>query len=283
MADVHECRVQWSIFDAQTLSDLSRLAAFLGPSDFPAYFRAAETIAANAETLYRGYLLGEPTPAGKALARPSGSTAKGVTRDHTGLLAWTIKNNTPAAKAIEEGTEEYDQKKTLFNRTSKRARKAKDGSLYLVIAFRQGVPGTRGLNAMPKEVYRLAKKMEFSRVIGAPSTRTSATGWTVPRWSYRWNGALPDAKKLEGMGIDAGVAKKMAGMVRMAKGGHTSYVTFRVMSEKSPARSWIRPAVPALWPLRWAVDKALQDGEGMLLDAVQSDLWQALGLATVGI
>ena len=180
-SDTHALAVQWSMFDGQALSDLSRLAAFLGPNDFPEYTRAAEVIAENAESLYRGYLGGDPTPAGKAVQRPSGSTARGVSRTHTGFLAWTIKNDAPAAKALEEGTREYDQKDTLFKGTSKRARKSKDGHLYLIIPFRHGVPTTRGMKTMPPEVYKLAKKMQFSRVIAAPSTRLSATGWTVPR------------------------------------------------------------------------------------------------------
>lgn len=268
------------MFDDQAISDLSRLASFLGPNEFPAYHRAAEALSEKAETLYFGYLSGEPTPAGKAIARPSGTTARGVKREHTGLLAWTLKNESKAALALEEGTKERDMKECLP--TSKRARKSKSGHLYLIIPFRHGVPGTRGLSAMSKDVYRLAKRMAFSRVIGAPSTRVSATGWTVPKWTYRWQGRLPDVKKLQALGFDEGTSRRVAGMVRMSKRGHTSYMTFRVMSQASAPGSWVRPTVPGLWPLRWAVDQALQDGEPMLLDAIQADLWQALGLAKDG-
>ena len=282
MPDLHDFSVKWSALDA-VLPDLSRLAAFLGPGDFPEFFRAAEAISADAELRYKGYLLGSPTPDGKAVQHPSGATAKGVTREQNAAFGWTIANKAPSALTLEEGADARDMKSTLFNGTSKRARRAKDGSLYLVIPFRQGVPGTRGLPAMPKEVYALAKKMGFARVNGAPTTRVSATNWVVPKWTYRWHDGDPSRFRLTQAQIAtvAGpdVAKRLGGMVRMAKSGHTSYMTFRVMSTKSPADSWQRKAQPALWPLRWAVDQAMAAGMPQLEDAIIADLWGALGQA----
>lgn len=276
MADEFTLTINWDAFES-VRGDLERLAAFLGPSEFPEFLRVAEDISADAEGLYRGYLGGKPTPAGKAVQHPSGATARGIKRNRTGFLAWSLSNDAPAAKALEEGTPERDMKECLP--TAPRARRSKKGDLYLIIPFRHGVPTTRGLNAMPKEVYKLAVQMQFSRVLGAPSTRTSATGWEVPRWSYRWNGRLPDARKLQNLGIDEGVARRMSGMVRMSKAGHTSYMTFRVMSQASPPGSWVRPAVPGLWPLRYAVDEAMAQGRDRMEDALEADLWGALGMA----
>jgi len=272
-----EFSVKWGALD-EILPDLARLASFLGPQDFPEFFKVAESISEEAEIKYKGYLLGGATPAGKAVKHPSGATARGVIREQTSALGWTIKNKAPAARALEEGTDERDMKSTLFNGTSKCARRAKDGSIYLVIPFRQGVPGTRGLPAMPKAVYALAKQLAFSSVIAAPSTRVSATGWTVPKWTYRWNGRLTE-KMLATLKVDASTASHLTGMVRMAKSGQPSYMTFRVMSTKSPAASWVRPAVPGLWPLRSAVDEAMAEGMPKLEDAIIADLQGALNVA----
>ena len=274
MPDGFEFSVKWSALE-DVLPDLSRLASFLGPTDFPEFFKAAEAIAENAEIKYKGYLLGAPTPAGKAVKRPSRATARGVTLEQSGAFGWMLSNKAPSAKALEEGHDEYDMKATLFNGTSKRARRAKDGSIYLIIPFRHGVPGTRGMPAMPKAVYALAKQMAFSRVIAAPSTRTSATNWVVPRWTYRWQDKLTQAQ-LATLKVEPSVASKLAGMVRMAKNRHTSYMTFRVMSTNSPAASWVRPAEPGLWPLRYAVDEAMAEGMPHLEDAILAELRASL-------
>jgi len=275
MADSYEFSVNWGALD-DILPELSLLASRLGPRDFPEFARAAEAISAEAERKYVAYLLGEPTPAGKAMKRPSQGTAKAVTRTQTAALGWMIANKAPMAKTFEEGHDAYDEKATLFNGTSKRARRGKEGQLYLIIPFRHGVPGTRGMPAMSKDVYAMAKKMQFSRELGPPSTRTSATGWVVPRWTYRWNGRLTE-KQLAAIGIGGQEGSRMSGMVRMAKSGHTSYMTFRVMSTKSPASSWVRPAQPGLFLLGSAVDTAMAEGMPMLEDAILADLRGALG------
>lgn len=259
--------------------DLEALVGFLGPADFPEYARAAEGLSANAERLYRGYCLGEPTPSGRALQRPSGALARAIRREATGLLLWTLHNDAPQAKGLEEGLPERDMKQSL--RTAPKARRAKDGSLYLIIPFRHGVPGTRGLNPMPKSVYRLAQALTHSRTLGAPITRTSATGHQVPQFIYRWNGRL-SAKDLAAGGVEGDVVRRHQGMVRMGKKGHTSYLTFRVMSEKSPAGSWVRPATPGLWPMKWALEVAWSEGTPRLEQALEADLMGILGLVSPG-
>ncbi|MBI3131480.1 MAG: hypothetical protein HYZ13_09155 [Acidobacteria bacterium] len=249
--------------------DLETLVAFLGPGDFPEYARAAEEVAENAERLYRGYCLGEPTPSGRALQRPSGALARSIRRESTDLLLWALRNESPYAEGLEQGFPDRDLKKSLP--TAPKARRAKDGSLYLIIPLRHGVPGTRGLSPMLTEVYRLARVLQHSRVLGAPSLRTSATGVDVPRFAYRWNGPL-SAQALAAAGHDAETTGRYQGLVRMGRKGHTTYLTFRVMSQKSPAGSWIRPATPGLWPMRWAVEVAWSEGTPRLEEALEADL-----------
>lgn len=249
--------------------DLEALVAFLGPTDFPEYTRAAEEVAAHAERLYRDYCLGEPTPSGRTLQRPSGALARAIHREPSGVLQWTLRNDAPYAEGLEVGFPERDLKRCLP--TAPRARRAKDGSLYLIVPFRHGVPGTRGMVPMPQGVYRMARTLQHSRTLGAPTTRTSATGYEVPRFTYRWNGRLT-AQSLSGAGIGPAAVRRFEGMVRMGRKGHTSYLTFRVMSEKSPVGSWIRPATPGLWPMKWAIEVAWSEGAPRLEEALEGDL-----------
>lgn len=264
--------INWGAFDAN-IEGIALLAKALGPQDFPRFLEAAEAVSVRAEVLYKEYLGGKPTPGGKCVQRPSGSTARGVKREETGLLQWRIANDSPVAKALEEGTPERDMKAMLPN--SKRARRAKDGSLYLIIPFRHGTPGARGMNAMPKDVYDRVVKFKFSKNVSAPATRVSATGWTVPRWFYAWQDKL-DAKTLRAMGLEEPEVKRYEGMHRMSRRGQTSYLTFRVLSQKS--RGWIRPAVPGFEPLRHAVDGAIAEGMERLEAAFEADLCATLGL-----
>jgi hypothetical protein len=270
-----ELRIQWGNL-GYALPDLEALVAFLGPGDFPEYTQAADELAAHAERLYKGYCLGEPTPSGRTIARPSGALARSVHRDSSGPLLWILRNDAPYAKGLEEGLPERDMKKDLA--TSPRARRAKDGSLYLIIPFRHGVPGSRGLNPMPRAVYRQAQALAHSRTLGAPSARMSATGFEVPRFTYRWNGRL-SAGDLSDTGMDEATVRRHAGIVRMGRQGQTSYMTFRVMSEKSPQGSWVRPATPGLWPMKWALEVAWSEGIVGLEMALERDLLDLIDLA----
>ncbi len=271
--------IQWSRFNAN-LEDLGALAQRLGPADFPEFVAAAEFASAKAEEHYRGFLSGrEVTPNGRAVKHPTGATARGVRREESGLLTWRIFNPSPVAKALEEGSPERDMKAMLPN--AKRVRRGKDGQLYLIIPFRHGTPGTRGMAAMPQSLYDRVVKFKWSRSLGAPMNRTSATGWTVPRFSYRWNDSV-DKAWMEKQGFDAGDIKKFAGMYRMKghDGRSSGYLTFRVMSEKS--KGWIRPAMPGFFPLRQAIDLALAENMAALERAFEADVATTLGLVIAG-
>lgn len=276
--------INWSAF-GDHMEAVGALAQALGPRDFPEFLATAEVVSERAEVLYREFLGGKPTPAGKCVQRPSGTTARGVVRQETGLLIWTIKNESPVAKALEEGTKARDMRDMLP--TSKRARRAKDGTLYLIIPMRHGTPGTRGMSAMPQKVYDRVVKFAFSKNVGAPAERVSATGWKVPRFFYNWQDKL-DEKTLRAMGLDEPDVKKFSGMYRMkgqpGQNGRrqtSGYLTFRVLSEKS--QGWKRPAVPGLEPLRYAVDQAIAEGMASLEEAFERDVMAALGLASSGI
>lgn len=236
---------------------------------------ALEGYVEDAHATYVSYLQGQPIPGKGAIKRPTGILAKAAYRDKRGLLTWAIGNAAPYAKAIEEGAPEYDMKKNLA--TAPKARQAKDGHRYLIIPFRHGVENTVRLKAMPRAVYALAKTMAHSRALGSPTTRQSATGWTVPKFTYQWQDRLGSKKALAAAGFSMAEAKRFAGMVRMGKNGQTTYLTFRVMSEKSAPGSWMRPATAAMAPLQTALEVSWVRARPEIERALEADLREMLG------
>jgi hypothetical protein len=255
----------WVNLDALRV-ELELVAGGLVPGDFTSFAAGMEATAEDAEAKYRGYLTGHPIPGKGALKRPTGGLARGVYRRQDALLQWALGNASDHAKAVEEGAPERDMKKSLA--TAPRARKAKDGSLYLIIPFRHGVSTASRLAPMPKAVHAMAVQMAHSRVV-SQKTRVSATGHTVPAWIYEWNGRLTK-QQLQDAGMDDATVKRYQGLVRMGKPKQTTYMTFRVMSQKS--KGWIRPAQPGLAPLQTAIDVAWTTNKPALEEALQADL-----------
>lgn len=264
------------VVDLEVLSslqgDFGMLSQFLGGGDTAAlqsFWEVAEVIAKHGEELYASYCKGLPLPSGLSVKHPSGALSHGIRLERT-ASDWELHNDTPYASFVEEGTKEWDQKKIL--QTSQRARRAKDGSLYLIIPFRHGTPGTVGLVAMPARIHAMAEHMKKSRATGS-RMEPNAHGNLVSRLTYRWGGRLSPKDILAGGG-SAGEARKFGGMVRFGnpKGGHGGYMTFRVMSSKSTG--WIHPAVAGRWPLKTAIEVSTQEGTAHLQEALMEDLFR---------
>jgi len=154
------------------------------------------------------------------------------------------------AAEIETGRPAKDLKRML--QTSKKTRISKKGNRYLIIPFRHNIPGGDAhASSMPPSVYAAAKNLTPSYVLPLgsmkPAQRLSASGHMVKQDSYQWSGRLP-----------AGLMPKLkdhhktdiyAGMVKFdtstPHAKSSSYMTFRVMSDKSTG--WIVPAKPGLY------------------------------------
>lgn len=237
---------------------------------------ALDVTADDAEGLYRGYLQGHPIPGRGALKNPSGALAKSVTRRAEGWMRY-LGNSSDHAKAVEDGAPARDMKKSLA--TSKKARRAKDGSLYLIIPFRHFTPSDQR-PSMPKEIYALANALSRSYQRGQDGYRLSATGHFVPRWRYQWGGSLPSKKALQAAGFSAAVASRYAGLYKFGEPRHTNYITFRVMSEKSTG--WIRPAMEGKKPLETALKVATERNLGNLARAFEADIPAIVERAMLG-
>jgi hypothetical protein len=153
-----------------------------------------------------------------------------------------VASSSPYAEAIEKGTPAHDMKEGLLN--GPRARRSKKGTRYTIIAFRHNTPGQTATGpAMPMEIYKKAQKLAFSTVTGR-RTEKNAHGQDVQRPTYAWGGR----GKRTTIGWRSRIAPAgreythetsiYSGMVKMGKKGHASYLTFRVVSENSPANSW---------------------------------------------
>lgn len=262
-------------------------------SSFPALAGAVQALARAAHQQWLAYAQGEPLPNGQIINSRSGTYHRSIQIEQSGDYAWRIFTVLPYAEAIEHGMPARDLKKMLDS--SLKVRRSKDGKRYLIIPFRWGTPGTIGFgkNVMPPQVHQFFQGEKPSSQTGM-GARVSATGasdirtrqpFLVPQARYEW-GARLTQKHLGAMGIGTQFGGKtykthpMAGMVNMrqpgASGGssHSSYLTFRIMSEGSSG--WKAPAVPGKYPAKAVADKIRPIAEQAIKRAFEDDLKRVL-------
>lgn len=193
-----------------------------------------------------------------------------------GPYAWEIVSDYKYVEDIETGRPARDLKTMLS--TSLKVRISKAGVRYLIIPFRHNTPGHEAhAAAMPMSVYNHAKALAPTLIRGHAARRSGTGAWDIKTQEparvrqrlYAWGDRL-----------EAGMAPKLqtrhktdpyAGMVRMKEStGGSTYLTFRVMSEKSTG--WIVPPRPGLYIAK-AVAESLQRTAGADFPAaVQKDL-----------
>lgn len=163
-------------------------------------------------------------------------------------LTGEVFSNALHAGIIEDGQPARDMKPGLL--ASPKAKVNKDGKKWITVPFRHGVPGTQGIQPMPKNVHTMAKRLGFSR----RNNSLSASGK-----KYIWNGRLQETSQGQRSHIEghpgSGYTWKTgqySGMVKMGRQGHSQYLTFRRVSENSDPNSWMHPGVEPK-PIREAV------------------------------
>lgn len=168
-------------------------------------------------------------------------------------LTGEVFTTSPHGESIEKGQRPRDMKQALLS--SPKAKKGKNGSRYITIPFRHGTPGATTIPAMPRAVYNAARRLGYTR------REQGLTGDArVYVWGGRYNqGVERDAqygmRTHIGAHPGAGYQHKSGiyeGMVRMGRPGHSQYMTFRRVSDKSDPRSWMHPGTPPR-PIREAV------------------------------
>lgn len=169
---------------------------------------------------------------------------------------------------IQKGSPGFDMKDT--HPYGRKSRVSKEKIPYLIVPFRWGTPNKNGgprahfANVIPEDIYAIVKSKKFKKSEKTSSTHTEPNynGDDVDRAEYNWGDRISN---------DAGTA---SGMVKMRDSGKSTYFTFRVISAKSPADSWIRKEVPPN-DVVGALEKSLR---GKVNDIIQAGLEQELGL-----
>jgi hypothetical protein len=227
---------------------------------FPNSLRALSALAEAAQRRWVAYASGAlPLPSGHVMRRHTGTYAESVqtrVENPEGAVRFVVYSDDPKAAALEWGTPSWDMRRVL--QTSHRARRAKEGHLYLIFPFRWGTPGTLAVGAfgereMPEPVYTwwLAPDRQSSYITGSyqePSIHDP--GVQVSRLTYRWGDRLMP-RDVAALGLDPskGLGKRLVGMVRMQSEDDprllSAYLTFRTLSERSKG-GWIHPGTPAL-------------------------------------
>lgn len=222
---------------------------------------------------WRAYLTkNKDFPGSGLLKRPMNRMANRVQSGIDGDgLGGKVTVNAPWSEWMEKGAKAFDMKNT--HPYGKKSRVSKDGTPYLIIPIRHGTPGTER-NPMPKEIYSAVRSAikagEFtkSQVVNSQDhTEKNYGGQNVWRASYKWGSRLTglsqEFQNLEGL---VWFNKKSSG------GGYlnSSYMTFRIISAKSPEGAWIMPEKPAIIP---HVIESTKDTVAELLQAaIRKDL-----------
>lgn len=168
--------------------------------------------------------------ASRELGRTRGDYIRSISMTKGGIGSVIIELGGFLANAIEQGYPAFDQKEG-FQRSPK-AKQKLDGGWYITIPFSHATPGTAGDfatlgEAMPEAVYEQALSL-------TPGEGLSDDG-SLPRIGER----QPVSNELRHFDSYMRKHSPYEGMQRIQREKHTSYVTFRRVSDKSDDLAWI--------------------------------------------
>lgn len=185
----------------------------------------------------------------------------------------------PIANEIEFGKPAWDMKPMLLN--GPKARLSKSGHVYNIIPFRHGVPGKSGANAhfqqMPKDIHQMARQLKptisAGRHIVQYGGKLAGTEGKYPRQTKTVamtgpHGSIRLAKYTHKTGIYEGMVRVESGYGKVRQ---SQYMTFRVVSDKSPMASWWHPGRAAQPHINFIVGHCKPVIEKMLTDAAHLD------------
>jgi len=258
---------------------------------FPETAKVVGALARAGRAMWRAYAGGSEMPNGQKIGYVTGGYQRSIQMEQEDSYHAEVFSDHPAAATIEEGCGPYDMKQYL--ETSVKVRVGKRGQRILIIPFRHGMAGTLARNRpMPRAIYDVASKLAPSRVMGRrrepilksqlparPGTAAERYLATLPKGAapyvdrnvYRWGGRMSEAL-LRVTGASEAEVRRYRGMVRMNGAGHTAYLTFRAMSDLSPAGSWIRPAREGKHPAAQVAAHLQKVGQERLEAAFRADL-----------
>lgn len=228
------------------------------PNTAAAFSQAAKYV----HNMWTGYLRGEkPLQGIDFMSGVTSSMVNSIKMRYRGDLHYDIYSDSMQLDKKVKGQKEVEFDMKEKYPYGKHSRVSKKGIPYLIIPFRWGTPNEKGTkrahfnNFIPQKNYNMSVSgLDISSVKSLKDHfEKNARGEDIARWGYNWvkGSRLSDDDAWE-MENKRGNKYSSQGMVRMldTKKNSTSstYFTFRIISAKSPADSWIyhRDAIPAV-------------------------------------
>lgn len=239
------------------------------PNTAAAFQRATQAVA----QMWKGYLRGETTLNGiDFMSGITSSMVNSIRSRRNSDFNYTVFSDNIQLEQKTHGskTVEYDMKKT--HPYGKDSRVSKKGIPYLIIPFRWRTPqksetlahGQYFSNIIPQANYETnVKGLEISEKNALKNYfEKNFRGENIERQGYDW-------AKFGRLKEDMAWNDRSVGMVRMKDATKSMYFTFRIISAKSPAGSWIyhregKPGVDVLSALERTakpiIDKIIEKG-----------------------
>lgn len=241
------------------------------PNTANAFRRAAQYV----HNMWTGYLTGsQPLNGIDFLDGVTSAMVRSIKTRRNADFDYSVSSDN---RQLEEKTKgrkevEYDMKQT--HPYGKKSRVSKKGIPYLIIPFRWGTPNQKGTkrahfnNFIPQKNYLTSVKgLSVSEVNEAKKYfEDNFRGESIQRQGYNW-------AKYGRLTEDQAWDDRSVGMVRMKDITGSSYFTFRIVSAKSPANSWIyhkdaKPAIDMMGALERTVKPTI---DSMISEGIQAD------------
>lgn len=230
-------------FDLAQIQELQRYITKFGgainSSVLPATSQAFGESASYVKKVWSNYLAGGKLDGVRELTDKEISSIKNVKlkAEQTGDFSSKVTSDGYKLEKLQNGTPDvdYDMKKT--HPYGLKSRVSAKGIPYLIIPFRWGTPNGKGTkrahfnNVIPQKEYET--KLEGFKISSVKNTthlEPNFKGHPIDRKEYIWKSRLKE---------DDAWDDRSVGMVRMKDVRGSTYFTFRIISAKSPANSWL--------------------------------------------
>lgn len=237
-------KIEYDVAELKKLTE--NFAKGMTTAAFPNTDAAFQRAAQKVRQMWVGFLDGSvQLPGVETPDRVTSAMVKSIrTQDKTGMYDFEhyIFSDNRQLEELNRGSKEveYDMKRT--HPYGKKSRVSEKGIPYLIIPFRWGTPNQKGTkrahfnNVIPQANYETSVKgLAMSRVNKLKKYfENNYKGESIQRQGYNW-------AKFGRLKEDQAWDDRSVGMVRMKDiaSGKSTYFTFRIVSAKSPANSWI--------------------------------------------
>ena len=243
-----EYTIEYDLTELKKLAD--NFAKNMSEAALPKTAAAFNKAAMMVRQAWTGYLMQEQPLSGiNFLDGVTSAMVRSIRSKQNGDFDHTVYSDSLQLEQKTQGSKEVEYDMKLTHPYGKKSRVSAKGIPYLIIPFRWGTPNGKGTkrahfnNFIPQKYYETSVKgLKISDVNEAKNYfEKNFHGESIERKGYNW------AKKGR-LTEDQAWNDRSVGMVRMKDVTGSTYFTFRIISAKSPASSWIyhKDAVPGV-------------------------------------